>query len=274
MSEQDPTGELVRTQAQLALQAARIETLESELRDARASILGEVMQLGQAVRATVGERPLQDLLQSIVVAAQRLFQAAAASIALLDESGNELEFVVAAGAGAGEVVGMRFPAGRGIAGWAMMTGEALVVADVRRDQRFSQSFAQSTGYVPNAIMAAPLLADEDAIGVMEVLDRGAGVSFGLDDLELLGLFATPASVAVRQARLITGIGELLLAELEEAARGRGDGELASLAGLIRAADGEDRSLALAQLVYRISRQGERSRRLAEEILTAILRAGR
>ena len=123
-------------------------------------------------------------------------------------------------------------------------------------------------------MATPLLIDEEVRGVLEVLDKASAASFGLDDLELLGLFAGPAAVAVQQAQLVTGVGDLLLTELEQSADGHDDGETAALAGLIRREEADDRSLALAQLVHRLSRRGERNVQLAEEILTAILRSAR
>ncbi|HZS94541.1 MAG TPA: GAF domain-containing protein [Chloroflexota bacterium] len=274
MSEHDQARELQDARSQIQAQQERIEALEAELRDARTSVLREIRQISDVMRATVGERPYRRLLEGIVVAAQRLFEAGASSIALLDDSTNELVFEAATGAGAEEVLQLRFPANRGIAGWVMMTGEPLIVSDVRRDPRFSQSFAQSTGYVPNSIMAVPLLIDEEVRGVLEVLDKASAASFGLDDLELLGLFAGPAAVAVQQAQLVTGVGDLLLSELEQAADGRGDDDTASLAGLIRREEGDDRSLALAQLVHRLSRRGERNVQLAEEILTAILRSAR
>jgi hypothetical protein len=58
-----------------------------------------------------------ELLESIVEAAARIFGAAAASIALVDESAGELEFKVAYGAGNESVVGMRMPIDKGIAGY-------------------------------------------------------------------------------------------------------------------------------------------------------------
>ena len=142
----------------------------------------------------------RDLLESVVEAAARIFGAAAASIALVDEPSGGLHIVVAYGAGRETVVGMHLPRGQGIAGYVAMTGEPLAVSDVERDPRFAQQFAQGTGYVPRSILATPLLAHERIIGVMEVLDKIEAPSFGLRDMELLALFAGQASLAIDQAR--------------------------------------------------------------------------
>ena len=70
-------------------------------------------------------------------------------------------------------------------------------------------------------MAAPLLHDEGALGVLSVLDRPEQTLFSLQEMELLGLFANQAAIAVdlllkaREAeRLLGGSGS----ELEVVAR--------------------------------------------------------
>jgi GAF domain-containing protein len=45
-------------------------------------------------------------------------------------------------------------------------------------------------------MAAPLLHDEGALGVLSVLDRPEQTLFSLQEMELLGLFANQAAIAV------------------------------------------------------------------------------
>ena len=56
--------------------------------------------------------------------------------------------------------------------------------------------ATVTGYVPEGLMAVPLLHDERALGVLEVLDRPQRARFTLVEMELLGLFATQAAIAL------------------------------------------------------------------------------
>jgi GAF domain-containing protein len=153
-----------------------------------------------------------------------------------------------------------------------MTGEPMAVSDVSRDPRFARDFAQSTGYVPTSILAVPLIVHEEVEGVLEVLDKASAASFGLDDMELLALFARPAAIAVEQARTVTGMGALLVQELGRLADARGDAELARAA---RAVGGgstvPEQTLELARLVYSLGRRGERARRLAIEVLSSVAR---
>ncbi|WP_063909992.1 GAF domain-containing protein [Herbidospora yilanensis] len=131
------------------------------------------------------------LLQSIVEVARHMFGAAAASIFLVDPETGELVFEAVSGEGEKELVGSRFPAGTGIAGWVATSGQPMVADDLKTTT-FDQDAAESTGYVPATIMAAPLIRFEECVGVLEVLDRAESRS-DLDDIELLGMFATQAA---------------------------------------------------------------------------------
>ena len=64
------------------------------------------------------------------------------------------------------MIGTRFPAGTGVAGWVLTTRQPLVVDDLSADARFSRSAAEATGYVPKSMMAVPLLVEERALGVL------------------------------------------------------------------------------------------------------------
>jgi GAF domain-containing protein len=95
------------------------------------------------------------LLQATVEVARAIFGAKAASVFLLDEEAEELVFEAVAGEGEGELIGMRFPAGNGIAGWVLTTRQPLIVDDLTSDTRWSRSQAESPGFVPKSMMAVP-----------------------------------------------------------------------------------------------------------------------
>jgi GAF domain-containing protein len=191
-------------------------------------------RLAAAVAAGVlgSEERFRELLRSVVEVARAIFAAKASSILLLDEEANELVFEAVVGEGEESLLGKRFPAGSGVAGWVLATRTPLVLEDVERDPRFAKDVAQDSGYVPRGLMAVPLLHDERALGVLEVLDRQA--RFTLHEMELLGLFASQAAIALdllQRARL----AETVLAGEEE-----GVGALARLAAALDGLDEEKR----------------------------------
>ena len=141
------------------------------------------------------------VLRSIVEAAVLLFEAEAASLALFDAGRNVLVFRVAAGAQGQGVVGLEIPPDRGLVGYVFSTGQALAVSDVARDPRFGRAFAEQTQYVPRSIVAVPLVDERGTIGVLEVLDKRTEATFSIRDVELAGVFARQASVAIRASRV-------------------------------------------------------------------------
>jgi GAF domain-containing protein len=149
-----------------------------------------------AAGALGSEEAYRELLQSIVEVARAIFGARAASVFLHDDDSDELVFEAVAGEGAGELVGRRFPSSTGIAGWVLVTRQPLVVEELEQDPRFVREVAESTGFVPKGLMAVPLLHEDRALGVLEVLDRPANAAFSLAEMELLGLFANEAAIAL------------------------------------------------------------------------------
>ncbi|RMI28639.1 GAF domain-containing protein [Streptomyces triticirhizae] len=139
------------------------------------------------------------LLQSVVEVARAIFGAAASSVFLVDEDAGELVFQAVAGEGEEFLVGTRFPAHRGIAGWVASSGQAMIADDLTGVPQFARDLAESTRYVPDALMAAPLLSDGRVLGVIEVLDPAPRSRSDLGDLDLLSLFAHQAALALRVA---------------------------------------------------------------------------
>jgi GAF domain-containing protein len=198
--------------------------------------------LRAAVAAGVfgGDDAFRALLQATVETARGIFRAKASSVFLLDEETDELVFEAVAGEGSDTLVGKRFPSSTGVAGWVLVTRQPLVVDDLSKDTRFSRGAAESTGYVPRGLMAVPLLSEDSALGVLEVLDRPQGVPFTLAEMDLLGLFANQAAIAL----------ELLRRARRAQAALQGDGELQALArfaSLLEDADDEKREAGLALL---------------------------
>ena len=230
-------------------------------------------QLVQVIDAT-GKAVLPssniELLQSIVDAAARIFGAAAASIALVDNTGKNLVFKVASGEGQDEIIGLSIPIDKGIAGYVAMTGQPRAVSDVQKDHRFNQDFAKGTGYIPKSILATPLLLGDRVIGVMEVLDKIAAPSFGIEDMELLGVFSQQAAIAIDQSHKYNAMGEAFIEGLRRLAKENKDPDLQNNLSEIFSEDFEQdvNLVELADLFFQISTLGESERIACLRILSA------
>jgi GAF domain-containing protein len=149
----------------------------------------------------------RSLMEAVVHTAAGVFEAAAASICLVDDTTGELVYLAAWGAGAREIVGVRLPVGTGIAGGVVATGVAEAIPDPRTDPRFAARIAAGTGYVPNTMLVVPLHRGERAIGALSVLDRRDGQRYHEDDIEKAALFADLARKAIDVTpSAFTGLG--------------------------------------------------------------------
>jgi GAF domain-containing protein len=233
-------------------------------------VLAELGRLAANVGLALSPAGHEELLQSIVSAARSLFNAAACSMALLDDSDEELIFHVASGAGAEEIVGMQVGVGQGIAGWVVSSGQPIAIADVRRDPRFAADVAASTGYVPSSILAMPLETERRLLGVIEVLDRRADGREDKRDMELLALFARQAALAIENSRVFADLGRVLL---HASARAADDADLRNELDRASAhSPRPDAELAeIASLFARLERAGPDERAIATRVVGEFLR---
>jgi len=203
--------------------------------------MSEDLRAAVAAGVVGSEESFRQLLQSVVEVARAIFGAQASSIFLLDEEADELVFEAVAGHGAETLLGKRFPSSTGIAGWVLVTRQPLVIEDVAEDPRFAKGVAEETGYVPKGLMAVPLLNEERVLGVLEVLDRPQRAQFSLVEMDLLGLFANQAAIALdllQRARR----AETMLAE-----SGEGAEVVARLAATVDGLEDEQRAAGLKLL---------------------------
>ena len=239
---------------------------EKKLAEQLKRLLVSIAAGGQTVLSSSGD----ELLNSIVEAAARIFRAAAASILLINEEEQVLEFKVAARPADKSLVGLKYPLDKGIAGYVVMTGQPLATSKVQEDARFDRQFAESTGYVPESILATPLLSGDRIIGVMEVLDKIDASSFGMHDIEMAGLFARQAALAIDQLQQIHSLENALVLGLKRLAEGDGSQESAELTAVLDDALHESAAmrdiLELARLFGNIGELGDAERRVCLQVL--------
>ncbi len=187
--------------------------------------------------ALADEAGRRGLLQEIVELTRAVFAAKACSIMSHDPAARELVFEAVAGEGSGTLVGRRIAATTGLAGWSLASEEPIAISDVSADPRFARDVAEHTGFVPTRMSIHPLLYDERSLGVLSVLDQGAGQQVGLADMNVLARIATHAGAVLA----------LVQAARETDAAAGTPGDLDALARALAAAPAPQREAALAIL---------------------------
>ncbi len=230
-----------------------------------AAQLQELVRAVEATGAALLPSSNDELLQTIVEAAARIFGAAAASIALVDERAGELVFRVAYGVGSETVVGMRIGLDQGVAGYVANTGQPIALSNVQNDPRFARAAAEKTGYVPKSILAMPLIVEDRVIGVMEVLDKISAPSFGMQDMELLGLFARQAAIAIHQSQQLDALNHAFLENVRALVSPETAVDIQRALGTGDAAQYDD-VMELARLFQTIALLGNAERKMCLKIL--------
>jgi GAF domain-containing protein len=227
-------------------------------------MVGLAASLGDALGTAMRPLTLDEELRKSVTNIRGVFSAAACSCALVDDDGTQLRFAAADGAGADAILGVSLPVSRGIAGWVAMSGQPIVVSDVSTDSRFARDVAESTNYMPETILAAPLVdPNGEVAGVIEVLDPQARGAHSGYDLAVLGLVSIQLASIIRLSALYDALGSGLLRALADPeGRGGFDEALSQLADT-------DTGVALTDLAeaFRdVAQAGPEAARLAERIL--------
>ena len=241
-------------------------------RDARTALAAIGRRAEIARRLELGSA--EAVLRSVVEAAVALFEAEAASIALYDPARNLLVFRVAAGEQGHGVVGLEIAPDRGLVGYVFSSGQALAIADVRADPRFGRNFAEQTQYVPRSIVAVPLLDERGTLGVLEVLDKRSEASFSLRDIELAGVFARQATVAIRASRVERDAATLLRSVIGALTGGEApDGGVEALvtAALADVGDPDDPLWPLVEQIAALRRVAPEQRELLGSLLDVLVR---
>jgi signal transduction protein with GAF and PtsI domain len=278
MSDNDTTPEpqsLEEARSTIARQAEEIERLGRRLADEG---FAEELRQALATAAMTGTiaSPVTHtrLLEMIVETAARVIGANAASLYLIDEEKKQLTFEVAIGQKAAEVKKFTVPLGHGIAGLVATSGQAIAISDAQSDPRHAADIAQSVGYAPQSILCVPLFYNEEVTGVLELFDKRGAPSFGGDDMELLGYFASQAAVAIEQSRthrnLVALIGEVLdsLGGVPEHRIEALRQEASAFAKFTESDPKYRQALDLARLVQEISWQGEAELNVCRTILSS------
>lgn len=174
---------------------SRLQEENKGLREENASLREQLQAVGELnaalQRLESTETPLT-LLGELLHKTMGVIGARDGSISRLDRFTGELEFVLVRGEIWQKLPGYRIRAGSGIAGWVVNEREPLIVNNPRQDWRFSLEVDQEFGFVTRSIVCVPIIAHDQLIGVIELLNKANGV-FNETDLAVLSMLSQVAA---------------------------------------------------------------------------------
>ena len=94
-----------------------------------------------------------------------------------------------------------FPVNQGLAGYVFKTQKSAIFNDVQQDPRFYGKFDSVSGFQTRNLVAIPLVAGDEKIGILEVLNKAGDEPFYEDDRLLLQSIAEEIAFAIRNANI-------------------------------------------------------------------------
>ena len=144
---------------------------------------------------------LDDLLHFLVDEAVQMTRSETASILLLDPNTRQLHFKATSAGTNPQIADHPVPLDGSIAGAVLSTNQPIVVNDVSQEPRWNPEIAQMLQFSTDSILGVPMLGQDKAVGVLEAINKREG-KFDQNDVEMLGMLANMAGVAIEKAWLI------------------------------------------------------------------------
>jgi len=171
--------------------------------------LNTLVDVGKALTSRL---ELAEVYRVAMEKVSQLLEPSAWSLLMIDDETGELYFEIAVSPVADKLKGVRLPAGEGIAGFVAQSGEALLVPDVSRDERFCSQIDKDLGFVTNSIVCVPLKAKEKTLGVIQLINALGQDQFDDQDLRILSTIADFTAIAIDNARLVEKVQELTITD--------------------------------------------------------------
>ena len=217
--------------------------------------------------------PLTSSIRDILAVSAIEVGAREASVLVRDGNENDLRFLAATGEVASMLLDMRIPAGKGIAGFVMSSGQPMAVADVGEEQSFYAEVDKETGYSTEMILATPLRHKGEMVGVLEYINRPGDpphTPFTPDEMDKAALFADAIATLVtayESAKLFRDFGEKVVGTGNE----MNVDEVRAWLGDLRSSAEHREMMDLAVLIREIASRGDAERNLCREVLESVLR---
>ena len=223
--------------------------------------------------ANVLTEPITKSIENLLRLSAAEMNSEEASVLIRDGNEGDLRFLTAIGKVADKLLNLRVPAGKGIAGFVLSSGQPMAVADVGEERAFYDEVDRKTGYSTQTILATPLRHNGEIIGVLEYVNRIGDPPFqpfSPDDMDNAALFAEAIASLVNayeSAKLFRELGNKLLNNKNETDYV----EIRNWLRTLRDSEEHREMMDLAVLLREIAARGESERQLCREILESILR---
>ena len=177
---------------------AACRRIEREKSERQLSQLNTYLTVSSLLAQPIG---LHDMLEATLYCCTEAVSAEAASVLLVDDQGENFHFYQVEGEAKELLMAATFPIDRGLAGHVLSTLESEIINNVQDDPRFYGKVDKDSGFQTRNMIAIPLVAGDEKIGVLEVLNKIDKRNFTEEERLLLLSIAEEIAFAIRNAKI-------------------------------------------------------------------------
>lgn len=162
--------------------------------------LKRYQQLVEISRQLSSTHDMDGLLQRIIQAAAELVKAQSASILFYDEVRDTLTFQFTTNGKDENVMRGTIIPKESVAGWVVSHKVPIIINNTKKSPQFNDKYETYIQIPAKQIIAVPLIAQDQVIGVLEVINKTAG-EFNDEDQSLMLALSAQAAMTIETTRL-------------------------------------------------------------------------
>jgi K+-sensing histidine kinase KdpD len=167
----------------------------------------DILLLKEIAESTTQKRlNLNVLLDKIINMIANLLDVKVVSIMLLYEKTNTLKVNAYKGHSRKPIKGAVIKLGEGVSGYVAKTGKPLLINDIEKNEKFSQS-KWANSYNNNSLLTIPIKTNEKVIGVINVNNKVDNSQFNENDKNILVTISHQVAMAIENFRLYDNINK-------------------------------------------------------------------
>ncbi|NNE97523.1 MAG: GAF domain-containing protein [Pyrinomonadaceae bacterium] len=216
--------------------------------------------------------PIVKSIENLLVKSAAVMGSEEASVLVRDGDEGDLRFLSATGEVADQLINLRVPAGKGVAGFVFSSGQPMTISDTGQEASFYAEVDKKTGFSTETLLATPIQYQGNIIGVLEYVNRIGRPPyepFTPEEMDRAALYADPIATLVNAYEAIVifkDLGDEILSANSEI-------NFEEIRGWLRGVRGNKNHkemIDLAILIREVSMQGDAERILCKEILESFL----
>ncbi|MCM3611958.1 HD domain-containing protein [Planococcus sp. MERTA32b] len=188
----------------------RVENLELQVQ--------ELLKLLEAAKQLNSNLEIEEVFQNILLQMVTMIGAEAGTLWVLEQDGEEIKVVAAYGESADKIVNIRLKKDEGIAGKVIMSGEPVLIRNVKEHPDWSNRVDESSGFVTKSMITVPLTVKGKVLGSLQLLNKKQCDYFNEADVSLAVALASQSAMALHNSQMYDELQQMFLSMIRTLAK--------------------------------------------------------